>query len=130
MNFPESLRAYASLFQHDNHSASDPGYCDPGLADWSVELLAPEAFTSVFASSDAALDWLASEIRMAADDGLQRDWDVLLTEDIKEEVVVLLRDTVPFIWDGFHRVAASVATGRPIRAIVGRPRDCLNAVAS
>lgn len=67
---------------------------------------------------------------MAVDEGLHREWSELLTEPIQEEIVVLKRDGVAYICDGWHRVAASVAKGEDIKAIVGRPHPEPESVAA
>jgi len=88
-----------------------------------MEALDPAMFVTAFSSPGAALEWLQAEIQMAAEDGMTRDWDRMLSEPIRDPVVCLVRDGQAHIWDGFYRVAASVATGRSIAAIVGRPRE-------
>lgn len=117
----KELRAIARAVQFDNHGPGDPGYCPAQAAHWTVEAVLPEQLENAFSTPDAARAWLASEIEMDRDEQLHRDWAQLLVEHIRDEPVVLLRDGQAYIWDGWHRTAALLATARPVFALVGRP---------
>lgn len=116
------LVAIAGAYLHENVSPGDPGYCRPEAADWTVEQLSTEQLAHVFSSAQEAQAWLDGEIAMGKEDRLRRGWDRLLVEDIREEVVATIIDGTVHLWDGYHRVAASVARGLSVAAIVGRPR--------
>ena len=118
-----TLRSWAAGYHGACHAPGDPGYCHPDKASWSTGTLLAEDFAHIWDSPAAAMLWISDEIMMAEEDGLQRDWHLLLTEPVREEVYCLLRKGQAYIWDGYHRVAALIATGRPIVAIVGRPYD-------
>lgn len=117
----KELRAIAHTVQFDNHSPGDPGYCPAQAAHWSVEVLSPAQLENAFSTPEAARDWLASEIEMDRDEQLHREWSQLLVEPIRDEPVVLLREGKAYVWDGWHRTAALLATARPVCALVGRP---------
>jgi hypothetical protein len=117
----EVLREWARDHMNDCHCQGEPGFCDPSQASWSVEVVPAELFRGDFANAQAARAWLDEEIQMAEQDELPRDWKSLLTEPIRDEVFCLVCGNEAYIWDGYHRIAALIATGRPIRAIVGRP---------
>lgn len=119
---PAELEQWAAGYQHDNHSPGEPGYCLACEAQWTIEALSPSRFHHIFATPEAALAWLTAEISMDETDGLNRGWSKLLIEPIRDEVFVLVCDDTAHIWDGYHRVAAAVATGQSIQAIVGYPR--------
>lgn len=119
---PAELEQWAAGYQHDNHMPGDPGYCLASKADWTVQTLSPAHFNHIFGTPEAALTWLQAEIAMDKADEMHREWGKLLLEPIREEVFVLMRDNTAHIWDGFHRIAAAVATGQSIQAIVGHPR--------
>jgi hypothetical protein len=121
MNSSKELREFAAGYLNDNQYPGLPGYCNPNKADWSLEILEPSALTNVFASPEKARAWLNEEIEMDRDDEMHRDWYLLLTEDIREEAVLLIRDGVAHVWDGWHRTAAAIARGIPLKTIVGRP---------
>lgn len=126
MTVEAELRRHAESVLGDNQSPGGPGWCRPSMARWTVELLSPEQLVNVFASPEEARQWLNSEIEMDRQDELHRDWHRLLVEDIREEVVLLIREGKAYIWDGWHRAAAAIATGRSLPAIVGRPVDLLS----
>lgn len=117
----DELLAEAEFYQFDNQSPGDPGYCRPRDARWTIETLSPEQLKDVFSSQKSAQDWLADEIAMDEADEMHREWARLLVEDIREAPVVLMRDTVAYVWDGWHRLAAAIARNRAIAVIVGRP---------
>lgn len=119
----DTLRRWAAGYHGACHSLGEPGYCHPDKASWSAGTLSAEDFAHLWDSPAAAMLWISDEIMMAEEEGLQRDWHLLLTEPVREEVYCLLRDGQAYIWDGYHRVAALIATERPIAAIVGRPYD-------
>lgn len=121
MYSPEQLRKFAAEYKNDNQHPGSEGYCHPSKADWTLETLSPSALTNIFATQEAARTWLDEEIKMDEEDEMHRDWHLLLTEDIREEVTLLVRDGVAHVWDGWHRCAASIARGIPVKAIVGRP---------
>jgi hypothetical protein len=118
---PEQLRNFASAYLNDNQYPGSAGYCDPRKADWSLEVLQPAELTNIFETPEEARAWLDEEIRMEEEDGLHCGWRALLTEDIREETILLVRDGAAHVWDGWHRTAASVARGIPLKSIVGRP---------
>ena len=75
----------------------------------------------IWESAAHARRWLLNEISMDEEEGLGRNWRSLLVEPVREEIFCLIRDGEVFIWDGHHRAAALICTGRPIVAIVGSP---------
>lgn len=85
-----------------------------------MELVGPERFSD-FEGAAGAKAWLEREIEMDETECLHREWRALLSEEIREEVVVLDRGGRLYIWDGWHRVAASISRGIAVKAIVGRP---------
>ncbi len=122
-NCPNELKTIAAGFQYDNHTYGDQGFCDPDHADWTLEFLnhTHKFDTIEFNNSELAKKWILGEIEMDITENLGRGWKNLLTEEIHTEVVVLIREDKIYIWDGYHRIAAAIATGRPVLAIVGRP---------
>lgn len=117
------LQSFAAACVDDNQVPGTPGYCDPEQATWAVEVLAPAQLTNVFANAIDAREWLHKEIAMDLEDSMNRGWDRLLKEDIHEEVIVLIRNNLVYIWDGWHRAAAAIAKGVSLVAIVGRPKS-------
>lgn len=114
------LRDIAAGHQNDNQAPGDPGYCEASAADWSLRIVDPSLCVG-FESPAAALGWLSGEIRMSDEEGLSRGWEALLVEAIREPVVLLERDGLFYVWDGWHRMAAARARGITLAAIVGVP---------
>lgn len=113
---PEELLREAAGYQHDNHSPGDPGYAEAAELEWVYDPAYP---VSRLDAPDA--EWFANEVKMAAEDGLNRDWDTMVAEPIREPIVTHENGGTGYIWDGYHRAGGSVAAGREtIPAIVGR----------
>lgn len=114
-------RALAAAVMDDNEWPGSPGYCAPSKALWTIEMLRPGQLRNIFRNSSKAAAWLQAEIRMDIADEMHRGWAAMLAEPICEDVTIFIRDGRAYIWDGWHRTAASLATHRPLRALVGRP---------
>ncbi|MBK6616400.1 hypothetical protein [Ottowia sp.] len=115
------LRVWASEHEGACYGPGEDGYCKASEAEWSLAWLGMADLSNCFDSPEDAGSWLDEEIKSEESEGLNRGWRRLLSEEIREEVCVLIRDGRAHIWDGWHRVAASLATGRLVKAIVGRP---------
>lgn len=114
------LKTFAAFFQHDNQAPGDPGYCEAAEATWTFGEVEPRQCAG-FSGVEDARAWLENEIAMAKEDGQSDVWESLLREDIVEAVVVLEREGVMHIWDGWHRVAAGWVKGVKVPAVIGRP---------
>jgi hypothetical protein len=67
------------------------------------------------------ISWMESEIAIWSDDGDPERFSDLLTEQIETPVIAVTVNGKDYLWDGNHRVAASLMTGRATApAIVGR----------
>jgi hypothetical protein len=89
---------------------------------WSFEEVFPiERLLEVMSAAEWR-QWFDDELAMRADErGTDRDWRRLLEEDIEEPVVILDHDGI-LIWDGWHRVAASVIKGVAPKVVLGVER--------
>lgn len=114
-------QALALSVVYDNEWPGSPGYCEPSEALWSIEMLRPGQLRNIFRNSSKASAWLQAEVRMDIEDEMHRGWADLLDEPIQEEVTIFIREGRAYIWDGWHRTAASMATHRLLKALVGRP---------
>lgn len=67
------------------------------------------------------VEWMQAEIKAWADEGEPDRFDDMLDEPIVEEIIAVEeKDGATFLWDGNHRVGASLLTGRTtVPAIVG-----------
>jgi len=117
----EALRARAAPWRVAHYVLGEPGDCDPAQADWRHE----RAFDLV-AVKDLLADWkkwFDIEIAMEEAAGIGCGYRAMLDEDIDDEIVVLMRGSKAYIWDGWHAVAAALISGRTtLQAIVGVPR--------
>lgn len=120
---PEACRNEASAWQHANYCEGDAGFCRAENADWHYDpVFDLSLLMHLFANEGGAKAWLDDEIKMDEEEELCRGYRAMLAEDIEEEVVILVRDGKGYIWDGWHRVAAALASGRAtLKAITGTP---------
>lgn len=129
---PETLRGLADDVRDNCFCPGDPGYCEPGNADWRfVEDYPLDALRGYMEASGEGRweQWFRSEI----DDLLESPdepgvvarinaYRSFIEEGIDEAVILLERDGKPHIWDGHHRIGAAFTAGRAtIPAIVGEP---------
>ena len=115
-NLVEAVRA--AIAEGTSYSEDEPGFCRVEDADWEFV----DAFDiSLVDSPQARIRWFASEC--CAPHAEEAGYAALLTEDIREPLVALLRDGVAYVWAGNHRVGAALTRGtRYLRAYVGTPR--------
>jgi hypothetical protein len=119
----EHARAEAANWQDACFAPGDPGYCRADEADWHYD----PAFPVAALAGDAWAAWFADECADAAADGRTGYYDDMLDREISEPIVVLLRDGAGYVWDGNHRVGATVTQGRStIKAFVGSPMHPLS----
>jgi hypothetical protein len=118
-----ALREEAQGYVHDNYTPGEDGFCNPKRASWQYAAeFELDKLAHLMNDASEWKAWFDAELAMDRDDELHRDWGRLLVEPIEEEVVVLVRNGKGYIWDGWHRVAASIVSGRKtIKAIVGQP---------
>ncbi|MBK6616328.1 hypothetical protein [Ottowia sp.] len=124
------LAEYVNASCMDNDEAIE-GYVRPtaGQCRYEEEFAIDKLLRGeVFSSRGSAAQWLKDEIRDAFADGADHRGYAcvqLMAEPVHEPVVLWERSGEFGIWDGWHRVAASLAKGaRHIRAVVveGGPR--------
>lgn len=90
--------------------------------DWEWDPGCPlEPFVALWGTRGDVEAWFVGECRDSQADGRDGHWD-LLVQDVREEVYVQFVDGEPQVWDGWHRIAASILKGATtIAAVVGRP---------
>lgn len=126
---PEGLEEAAVMLRNMIYKPGDSAFCEPHEAVWTLEILLPAQLSTVFADAATAAAWFSEQIELAEvwerdqnpGNILSTELRQMLVEDIRLEVIVLMRAEIPYIWDGLYRIAASIATGRAVKAIVGRP---------
>ena len=115
------MLAEASGHQDSIYMAGDAGYCQAKDAEWRHE---PKFDLSLLAHlCDDWKGWFDGEIEMDEDEELGRGYRAMVSDAIKEAVVILVRDGKGYIWDGWHRTGATFKKGAAtINAIVGNPQ--------
>lgn len=118
---PNALRRRATPFANVTYCPGDKGYCAPRGAEWRYEAeydveklipLMPSGWTA----------WFERELLLYPEPSSGRHYARLLEEDIEEPIIVLEREGLSYIWEGWHRTGAAVKKGQTkIRAIVGTP---------
>ena len=106
----------------EDHPAGRP----PNTFHWDEHKEYPVSnFITANDTKEAWIEWFKFEQKIWADEGQPDRFDDMLTAEIAEPVYgVDLGDGEALLWDGNHRVAASVVAGREtIPAIIGKPLD-------
>lgn len=73
-------------------------------------------------------DWFQGETESEMENNSYSEWDSLKYDDIESPIVITIPKGLDFtgwdIWDGWHRTAAMIASGRKtIPAILGRSKE-------
>lgn len=96
---------------------------DPNAYLWASTLLDPATPGLLFTQAEAAA-WMEAEIQMdQRDHGGSRGWAKLMTEEIREPIITFMQGSEIIVADGTHRIAAQIARGIPIKAIMGYPTE-------
>lgn len=119
----EELRLEAQLVVGENIDVDEPGYIDPELALWrfdknfNVQRLLP-----LMDTVDEFQSWWNDEVEILGDVKGECYFNDLLSNEIREPIIISIIDSRIFVWDGWHRIAASVITGKTtIPVIFGVP---------
>jgi hypothetical protein len=117
---PEELRQEAALF---DNTEDEGGYVEPEDADWAYVANYPlDKLLAKFGGVEGCKQWFREECQFSMEEG-RGGYGYLVVQPIREAAVLVERDGEPFIWDGWHRIAASIVKGETtIKAIVGEPK--------
>lgn len=103
----------------------EPGYCNPDMVNWRFD---PRFDIACLGNQKEWAEWFDDECKMVAEDGRGGYYDDMLQGEIYDEIVVLVRDGIGYIWDGNHRTGAAFKRGlRQLKAIVGTPIEARQA---
>jgi len=122
MNYSqEQMIDIASMYQYDNDDGSDL-FFEPQDGVWTYHTAYPlcELINIMPGGADAWREWFVNETAIFLKEGL-RDYRELLNKPVTDPVVLAVKDKQVAIWDGYHRIAASIINNRPLPAIVGQP---------
>lgn len=123
--YQEILRDSAATHQDDNWCPGERGYAQASQLVW-VEMEFPLNRIRVGNPDEpfSWREWFLNEQAMA-DKGAYQE---MLDKDFLEPIVLFDDGDHGYIWDGYHRVGASVTNGRSfIKAIVGVRPECIEA---
>ena len=123
------LRDCAALVQNDNWMEGEPGYADAQeLVFVEVDFPIDRIRTRQPEKPFSWISWFTAEQEMHEEDGRPGYYDSLLNSDIVTAVVIYDDGKFGYVWDGYHRVGATVTRGLDtVKAIVGyRPQDLEN----
>lgn len=96
---------------------------DPNAYLWASILIDPATPGLLFTQAEAVA-WMEAEIqRDQADHGGNRGWAKMMTEEIREPIITFMQGSEIIVSDGTHRIAAQIARGLPIKAIMGYPTE-------
>ena len=111
----------AESYQGMTHAKGEPGYAEAKTLHWLE--VSDYPISRLTDATDAG--WFKDEQKMWADEGQPQRFDDMLDREIRDPIIVFDDGNGGYIWDGYHRVGATVTGGRKtIKAIVGvRPEQ-------
>ena len=123
----EQQERYREMAREFANAGPDPRQIeedmDPNAYLWASTLIDPAAPGLLFTQAEAAA-WIEAEIQMDREDhGGSRGWVKLMTEEIREPIITFMQGSEVIVTDGTHRIAAQIARGIPIKAIMGYPTE-------
>jgi hypothetical protein len=111
----KALRDFAAMYQDTIYEPGDPGYIDVNAARWREVQDYPLARLAHLHP-----DWKRYWGEEMSDELRKDHLQSMIDHDIREDIVVYDDGARGWIWDGWHRVAASFVVGRKtIPAVVG-----------
>lgn len=117
------LVVLASMWEYIMYGADEPMGRPAAEYGWEV---VDFPIADIASRPDDWKAWMQEENQNCVEYGDPDRYTGILTEDIREEVVLVLCEdeqgvTGGYLWDGYHRTAATVVKGgTTVRAIVGR----------
>lgn len=121
----KDLKDEARMYVGNIYSPGEEGYCPVSKAQWSYQPEFSMNYLEHLMDLGQAqwIEWFDDEHQMFSEDG--REWvcNDMMSQDIVEPIVVILRDGKAYIWDGWHRTGATFKKNlTTIKAIVGIPQ--------
>lgn len=109
----EILKQDFIMLEGENVCKGDPGYIDPGNGTFSVQMNYPiERLIHLMDTLEEWKVWFNDEVKGLSDIRGEDYFEDMLKNPIREPVYISEIDGKAYIWDGWHRVAASIKAGR------------------
>ena len=125
------LERHAEFFQYDSelHDPDQPEWTKMPAKDYDWTEVSDYPVSRLFhlMSGGDWAGWLKNEIAMYREEGSwdnrESEWEAMIHEPIREPIVLTELSGLGYLWDGWHRTAATIVSGRKsIPAIVGTPK--------
>ncbi|MBX6653657.1 hypothetical protein ISF12_10415 [Pseudomonas aeruginosa] len=115
------LRSKASVHQHAEGNGSAGHFCAIS-ASWHYGMV-DAAGLGAFPSKADALSWIGAKIATLRAEGnaLAQLYEGMLSDGVKEPIIIGTTLANSAIWNGLHLVAIAMARGEPAPAIIGVP---------
>lgn len=111
----------AASYQGMTHNQGEPGYAESKELRWLE--VSDYPISRLVDATDAK--WFKEEREMWAEEGQPERFDDMLDSEIHSPIIIFDDGHHGYIWDGYHRVGATVTRGvATIKAIVGVRADC------
>jgi hypothetical protein len=115
--FQELALGMAALYVDAMFTPDEPGWCDPAHAQWRFD---PHLSISELGPEQGWLTLIQEDIQNWTEEGQPNRFRDMIRHRIRMPIVVLVRDEQHYVWDGAHRIGASLLAGRTtIPAVIG-----------
>lgn len=121
----EELRLEAKLVIGENIDIDDEGYIEPERTLWRFkENFNVKDLPPLLGTKEEFQSWWDDEVLTLSEVRDDCYFNDLLSNEIREPVIITIIDSRIYVWDGWHRIAASVISGKAtIPAIYAVPSD-------
>ncbi|MDW1583262.1 hypothetical protein R7Q39_19585 [Vibrio sp. 947] len=109
----EILKQDFIMLEGENVCKGDPGYIEPGNGTFNMQSDYPvERLIHLMDSLEEWKVWYNDEVKDLSDIRGEDYFEDMLKNPIRDPVYISEIDGKAYIWDGWHRVAASIKAGR------------------
>lgn len=116
----EEMIELATYLMYENITEGDEGFIKPENAKWTFEKENEnKMFISLMDNKNNWNEWFNNEIQLLKDiKGADYFYD-LLENPIREPVLITIVNNKIYIWDGWHRIAASIISNKTLPVVFG-----------
>ncbi len=109
----QQCRELADSLRYDNICEGDDGFIEPLTAQWVFDdSYDPALFLTLMGESHEWKAWMDEEIETLTDIRGAAYFEDLANNPIREPIVITLIGSTPYIWDGWHRIAAAIVNNK------------------